>query len=167
MYPYVQSWRSRIWNLTPLLIILKLVLRTCATWIHISALNTSSHRIMEYPELDGTHKDQVQLLALHRTTQRSNHMSESIVRLVPMIASLENLFQCLTIFLVKNLFYNIQPEPPLMQLHGIIHAYMCDIICIYIYVYNVYLWSEIEIWGYYCILALQSRQEKMLVVYTL
>ena len=37
-------------------------------------------RIIEYPELEGTHKDhQVQLLASQRTTQNSNTMSESTV----------------------------------------------------------------------------------------
>ena len=42
-----------------------------------------NHGIIEYPELGGTHKDhQVQLLAPHRTTQKSDHMSESIVWMV-------------------------------------------------------------------------------------
>ena len=40
-------------------------------------------RIVEYFELEGTHKDhQVQLLALHRTTQKSNPMSESTVQIL-------------------------------------------------------------------------------------
>ena len=39
-----------------------------------------SRRVIEYPELEGTHKDhRVQLLALHRTTQKPDCMSESTV----------------------------------------------------------------------------------------
>ena len=39
---------------------------------NLAVLVTSSHRITEYPEMKGTHKDhQVQLLAPHRTTQKS------------------------------------------------------------------------------------------------
>ena len=45
------------------------------------ALNEKMQRIIEYPELEGIHRDyRVQLLAPHRTTQKSNHISESIVQ---------------------------------------------------------------------------------------
>jgi len=43
-----------------------------------------NHRITEYRELEGTHKDhRLQFLALHGTTQKSNHVSESIVQPLP------------------------------------------------------------------------------------
>lgn len=39
------------------------------------------HRIIEYPKLEGSHKDHgVQFLALHSTTQKSNHVSETNVQ---------------------------------------------------------------------------------------
>jgi len=45
---------------------------------HQPDLESQNHKIMEYPELEGTHKDpQVQLLASHRTSQNSNPTSES------------------------------------------------------------------------------------------
>ena len=41
------------------------------------------HRIVEYPELEGAHKDHVlQLLAPHRTTRNSYHISESVVQML-------------------------------------------------------------------------------------
>lgn len=39
-----------------------------------------NYRITEYAELKETQKDhRIQLLALHRTTRNSNHVSESLV----------------------------------------------------------------------------------------
>jgi len=39
-----------------------------------------NHRIIEYPALEGTHKHyRIQRQALHRTTQKSDQMSEAIV----------------------------------------------------------------------------------------
>jgi len=44
-------------------------------------INSQNHRIIEYPELDGTLKDHwIQLLALHTTTQKSDHISSSFVQ---------------------------------------------------------------------------------------
>lgn len=43
--------------------------------------NQGKELVVEYPELEGTHKDLwVQLLALHRTTSDSSPMSENIVQ---------------------------------------------------------------------------------------
>lgn len=41
---------------------------------------SQKQRITKYPMLDWTHKDQVQLLAPHRSTQNLNSVSETIVR---------------------------------------------------------------------------------------
>jgi len=49
-----------------------------------SLLLPYNHRIIECPELEGTHKAyQVQPLAPHRTSQNSNSMSESVVHMLP------------------------------------------------------------------------------------
>lgn len=40
----------------------------------------ASKRVKKYPRLEGTHKDQVQLLTLPRTPQESHSLSESIVQ---------------------------------------------------------------------------------------
>lgn len=41
------------------------------------------HRIIDYPKLEGAHKDhQVQLLALHSTIPRSHHIPERIVQML-------------------------------------------------------------------------------------
>ena len=51
---------------------------------------TQRHRIIEYPELEGTHKDQrVQHLAPHRTTPSPNPMSESSVQMFHELQQLE------------------------------------------------------------------------------
>ena len=60
--------------------------------------------IIEYPKLEGTHKaHRAQPLAPHRSTQKSDHMTESVVQmllelqqLVAMTTALRSLFQCLT-----------------------------------------------------------------------
>jgi len=53
----------------------------CFTLLWYLLLRGRSHTITEYPKLDGTHKDhRVQLLPPHRTTQKSNSMSESTVQ---------------------------------------------------------------------------------------
>ena len=42
---------------------------------------TDVTRIIEYPELEATHKDhRIQLLVPHRTTQKSDHLSDCIVQ---------------------------------------------------------------------------------------
>ena len=64
-----------------------------------------NHQIAEYPKLEGTHKDhQVQLLAPHKTTQKSGHKSGSLVQtllelwqLGAVTTALPSLFQCLII----------------------------------------------------------------------
>ena len=61
-----------------------------------------NHRIIEYPKLEGTHKDhRVQLLAPHSTTQKSDHTTESVVQTLLELwqlgdMTLESLFRCLT-----------------------------------------------------------------------
>ena len=65
----------------------------------------SFHRITEYPELEGSHKDhQVQHLAPCKTILNSNAMSESVVQMLlefwqsgAVTAALVSLFQCLTV----------------------------------------------------------------------
>jgi len=56
-------------------------------------------RIIEYPELEGTLNHQVQIVAWHRTTQKSDHMAEIVVQtllelqqLGAMTATLRSLF---------------------------------------------------------------------------
>jgi len=42
-----------------------------------------NHRIIEYPELEGIHKEnRVQLLDPHGTTQKPNNISESFVQML-------------------------------------------------------------------------------------
>lgn len=49
----------------------------------VSSRNAGKVGATECSELKGTHKDhQIQLLALHRTTQKSDHMSESGVQIL-------------------------------------------------------------------------------------
>lgn len=77
-----------------------------------------------HPELEGTCKDQwVQLLAPHRTVQKSVHMSESVIQSLPELWPVGchdhcpgQPAQCLTVLLVKNL----QPDPPLLQLLAVV-----------------------------------------------
>lgn len=72
----------------------------------------SFHSIIKYPELEETHKDhQIQDLAPQRTTQNSNHMSESTVQMLldfwqfsTVTAALGNHFSVSNHSLVKNLF---------------------------------------------------------------
>lgn len=67
------------------------------------------HRIIQYPELEGTHRDhQVQLLSLHQE-------SKSTGRLGAATAFLGSLFQCPTMIWVKK-SPKIQPKPPLTKL---------------------------------------------------
>ena len=48
-----------------------------------------TYRIIEYSKLEGTHKDhQVQLLALHSTNQKSDHMSASVFHMLPELSTL-------------------------------------------------------------------------------
>lgn len=49
-------------------------IRTFTLWWRLS----SKTRIIEYLDLEGTHKDQVQFLAPQRTIQKNKHMFESI-----------------------------------------------------------------------------------------
>lgn len=52
-------------------------------YLDTTAMRQDSHRIIDYPKLEGTHKDhRVQLLAPHRTTQKSNSMCESAVQIL-------------------------------------------------------------------------------------
>lgn len=84
------------------------------------------YRILEYLELEGTHKDnQVQLLALHRTTQKSNYMAECIVQMFLEYWQAQCGDYCLgepvpmpEHPLSEEPFPKIQPEPPLLQLHA-------------------------------------------------
>ena len=71
-----------------------------------NAVPHANHRITEQPKLEGTHKDHwVQLLAPHRTTQKSNYLSESSVQMLlelqqlgAMPTALGRLFQRLSTF---------------------------------------------------------------------
>ena len=48
----------------------------CHFW---PSMSTERYRVIENPKLEGTHKDhRVQLLAPYRTTQNSDHTTESI-----------------------------------------------------------------------------------------
>lgn len=49
-------------------------------WKHATVNGTRNHRIIERSELEGTNKDLVQVLSPHRTTPRTNHVSEIIVQ---------------------------------------------------------------------------------------
>ena len=86
---------------------------------------------MEYPKLEGTHKNhRVQLLALHRTNQNPNPMSESVV---PVVLELRQLgavpaamgsLLCAHHLLVKNLFLTPSlaflccSNPKSQEMHG-------------------------------------------------
>ena len=86
---------------------------------------------MEYPKLEGTHKNhRVQLLALHRTNQNPNPMSESVV---PVVLELRQLgavpaalgsLLCAYHLLVKNLFltpslaFPCCSNPKSQEMHG-------------------------------------------------
>lgn len=57
----------------------QLMILTC---LGVDLICKSPHRISEYPKLDGTHKNQVQLLVPCRTAQNSNIMSMSVVQML-------------------------------------------------------------------------------------
>lgn len=63
---------------------------------------------MEYPELEETHKDhRIQLVDLHRTTQKADQVSESIDQMLielleAVTSSLGRWLECLTTLSVKK-----------------------------------------------------------------
>ena len=89
-----------------------------------------AHIITAYPKLEWTHKDyQAQSLTLHRTTQKSNPMSESAVQTLTEFHQLEAVINVLgSLFhancsLVENFFLPssppAHPPTPLAQLHAV------------------------------------------------
>lgn len=48
----------------------------------VSEEKWDTHKFIEYPVLESTHKDQVHLLAPHRNTPKSDPLSESIVQML-------------------------------------------------------------------------------------
>ena len=85
------------------------------------------HRIKEQPKLEGTYRDnQIQLLASHSTTEKSDPMSESVVQKLLELCQSWGRDHCpgepvpgLSHPLVKNLFLAPAPGPPLAQLRAI------------------------------------------------
>jgi len=78
---------------------------------------TWPYRIIQYPQLEGTHKDHwVQLWAPHRTTQNPTPMPKSTVK---MLLALQQLKPMPTALLVQNL--SLTPTwPSLTQLHAVL-----------------------------------------------
>lgn len=67
------------------------------------------------------HRDhRAQLLALHRSTRKSDDVVESVVQ---MPASLLSLFQCLTTLLLKNIFLISSLTPPVAAWHHFLGSY--------------------------------------------
>lgn len=78
---------------------------------------------MKNPKWEGTHKDHwVLLLPLHRTTQKTDHLTANVVQMLleiwqagVIISALGRLFQCSTTIWWRTFFY-IGPNPPLAEL---------------------------------------------------